>query len=373
MSFFSYISLGECMKKIILSLLLFLIPSQVLAFGTSASCAILMDQDSGRILYSQNIHTVRSIASISKIMTGLLAVESGKLNDDVVVGDEILDAYGSAIYIHVGEKMTLRDLTYGLMLRSGNDAALAIAQHVGGSVERFVDMMNQKAAEIGMKNTTFYNPHGLDEGDMKGNFSTAYDMALLTSYAMKNSDYQTIVGTKKHIVKTDENTYVWHNKNKLLNNYKYITGGKTGYTEIARRTLVSTASKDGMNLVVVTLNDGNDFSDHQNLYEEAFQTYDNYELLTSGPISILNENYYHDTFYVKNTVTYPLMENETGSAMLKFLLEKKTGYKDGESVGIVEVWLNDQKITEEQIYIEVNEKKKSVSFFSKILNWIRNL
>lgn len=361
------------MKKIILSLLLFFIPVQVFAMDTSASCAILMDQDSGRILYSKNIHTVRSVASISKIMTGLLASESGKLDDTVTIGDEILDAYGSAIYIHVGEKMTLRDLTYGLMLRSGNDAALAIAQYVGGSVEHFVEMMNEKAKEIGMKNTTFHNPHGLDEGEMKGNFSSAYDMAVLTSYAMKNKEYQTIVGTKKHVVKTDENTYVWHNKNKLLNNYKYTTGGKTGYTEIARRTLVSTASKDGLNLVVVTLNDGNDFSDHENLYEEAFQTYSNYELLTSGPISILGENYYHDTLYVKNTITYPLMENETGNAMLKFSLEKKANYKDGDSVGVVEIQLNDQKIAEEPIYIEVNKQSEKVSFFSKIIDWIRNL
>lgn len=363
------------MKKMFLFVLVFLllIPSQVFSLGSSAQCAILMDQDSGRILYSQNIHTVRSVASISKIMTGLLAVESGKLDDVVSIGDEILDAYGSAIYIHTGEKMTLRDLTYGLMLRSGNDAALAIAHYVGGNVDQFVDQMNEKAKELGMKDTTFHNPHGLDEGDMKGNFSSAYDMAILTSYAMKNKDYQEIVGTKKHVVKTDDNTYVWHNKNKLLNQYSYITGGKTGFTKIARRTLVSTASKDELNLVAVTLDDGNDFADHKNLYEEAFSDYTNYELLSSGPISIIGENYYHDILYIKNRVTYPLLESETGSVLLKYSLEKKSHYQDGDEIGSVEVQIDGKKVGQEKIYVQINEKKEKQGWFSRILDWVRGL
>ena len=152
------------------------------------------------------------------------------------------------------------------MLRSGNDAALAIAKYVGGDVETFVKMLNEKAREIGMKNTTFNNPSGLDE--KKGNMSTAYDMALLMSYAIKNDEFKKIVGTKKHTVKTNMNYYSWTNKNKLLFNYKYTTGGKTGFTEIARRTLVTSASKNNINLVAVTLNDGNDFYDHINMYEE---------------------------------------------------------------------------------------------------------
>ena len=227
------------MKKIILIAILLLFPLSVLGLESNGQCTILMDQDSGRILYAKDVNTVRSVASISKIMTAILAIESKKLDDIVEIGEEINGSYGSGIYIKVGEKMRLRDLVYGLMLRSGNDAALAIAHYVGGSVSKFVEMMNEKAKEIGMKNTTFSNPSGLD--NEKGNYSTAYDMAILTKYAMQNEEYRKIVGTKKYVIKTNMNTYVWNNKNKLLSLYKYTTGGKTGFTEIAKRTLVSTA------------------------------------------------------------------------------------------------------------------------------------
>ena len=232
------------MKKwMIFVVCLFIFPLNVNAVSTSAQAAILLDQDSNRILYSKNIDTVRSVASISKIMTGILAVESGKMDRTVTINDVVLRAYGSGIYVKVGERLKLRDLVYGLMLRSGNDAALAIADYVSGDVDKFVEMMNAKAKEIGMKNTTFHNPSGLDEEEEVGNYSTAYDMALLMSYAMKNEDFKKIVGTKKYTLKTNKNNYIWYNKNKLLQTYQYATGGKTGYTQKARRTLVSTASK----------------------------------------------------------------------------------------------------------------------------------
>ena len=215
------------MKKIFF-LLLILIPFNIRALETSAQSVILMDQDSKRILYSKDIHNVRSVASISKIMTAVVALEKGNLNKKVTIGEEIIGAYGSGIYIKQGEKLTLKDLLYGLMLRSGNDAALAIAYHVSGSVDKFVIEMNSLAKKIGMKNTTFNNPSGLDQE--KGNYSTSYDMALLQSYAMKNDTYRKIVGTKKYTLKTNKNVYVWHNKNKLLRMYEYTTGGKTGFT-----------------------------------------------------------------------------------------------------------------------------------------------
>ena len=275
------------MKKIIFFLLL-LLPISVKGIETSARSAILMDLDSNRILYEKNIHEVRSVASISKIMTAVVAIESGKLDDKVTVGEEINKAYGSGIYIQVGEELTLRDLLYGLMLRSGNDAALAIANYVGGNVEDFVKIMNDKAKELKMRNTTFNNPSGLDQE--KGNYSTAYDMAILTSYAMKLEDYKTITATKKYKLTTNKNTYSWTNKNKLLRTYKYSTGGKTGFTEIAKRTLVSTASKDNTSLVVVTLNDGNDWNDHKNLFEYGFNNYTNLKILNKGDITIYDDD-----------------------------------------------------------------------------------
>lgn len=358
------------MKKVILFLILMLIPVKVLGYSSSATSAIVMDTDNNKIIYSNNIHKVRSVASISKIMTAILAIESDKLDDTVLIGEEIKSAYGSGIYIAVDEKITLKDLVYGLMLRSGNDAALAIANYVGGTVDNFVKMMNEKAVSIGMKNSTFYNPSGLDSSTMKGNYSTAYDMAVLTSYAMDNDIYKEITGTKNHKVKTNKNTYDWTNKNKLLTSYKYTTGGKTGFTEIARRTLVTTASKDNVNLVVVTLNDGNDFGDHKALYEEAFKEYTNYKILEKGYIEIIDEDYYSNRkFYIEEDFNYILNDNEKDSVLLKFNLDRKYTYNTGDKIGEVVVYIGDKEVFKTDVYIEL--KKKKIKVIDMILGWFK--
>ena len=289
------------MKKILI--LFLLIPFLVRAYSTSATSAILMDLDSGRIIYANNKDLVRSVASISKIMTAVVAIESDKLDEIVTVGSEIKSAYGSGIYIKEGEELTLRDLLYGLMLRSGNDAALSIATYVGGDVQAFVSMMNAKAKSIGMKNSTFNNPSGLDQE--KGNYSSAYDMALLMKYAYQLKEFREIVSTKKYELKTNMNYYLWNNKNKLLYMYKYANGGKTGFTEKARRTLVTTASKNNTNLVAVTLNDGNDFLDHKALFEEAFGEYNSYQILNKDKVNIVGETFYKNSyFYLKKEGEY---------------------------------------------------------------------
>ena len=348
------------MKKLLIILIL-LIPITINGIDTSATSSILMDIDSNRILYEENIHTIRSVASISKIMTAVIAIESGKLNDKVTIGSEIDTSYGSGIYIKEGEVLTLKDLLYGLMLRSGNDAALAIAKYVGGSVDKFVDLMNKKSKELKMNNTTFNNPSGLDQD--KGNYSTAYDMALLASYAMKLDEYRKITSTKKYTLTTNKNTYVWINKNKLLSLYKYTTGGKTGFTEIAKRTLVTTASKNNINLVVVTLNDGNDWQDHQNLFEYGFNNYTNIKLLEKGNINIYNEEYYEDyNLYIKNNFSYLIANDEEDIVLFKYELEKKRKINNGDKVGILKVYIGDKKIHEEKIYVK--EKRKNV--YSKI-------
>ena len=340
------------MKKIILTLLIF-IPMSV--YGISARSAILMDTDSNIILYEKNVNEVRSVASISKIMTAILAIESGKMDNVVTIGDEIDDSYGSGIYIKKGEQLTLRDLVYGLMLRSGNDAALAIAHYVGGSVNDFVALMNAKAKEIGMKNTTFNNPSGLDEE--KGNYSTAYDMAKLASYAIKNDEFKKITGTKKYRLKTNMNTYIWNNKNKMLSSYKYSTGGKTGYTEIAKRTLVSYASKDNTNLVAVTLDDGNDWNDHKTLFEQGFNNYENYTLIKKGKINIYDDKFYSNyTLYVKNDYKYLFSKNVTNSVIFKYRLTKSRNIKNGDIVGNLHIYIGDKEVHKEPIYISVKGK-----------------
>lgn len=354
------------MKKIIIFLIILLIPMNVSAYSSSATSTILMDTDNNRIIYANNIHNVRSIASISKIMTCIVAIENGNIDDLVVVDDAIKGSYGSGIYITKGEELTLKDLLYGLMLRSGNDAALMIADYVGRSIDDFVDLMNKKAKEIGMNNTTFNNPSGLDSD--KGNYSTAYDMALLTSYAMQNEIYREIVATKVYKLKTNKNTYVWNNKNKLLKTYKYTTGGKTGYTEKAKRTLVTTASKDNVNLVVVTLNDGNDFVDHKELYEEAFSEYKNYVILKEGYIEIIDEKYYSNVkYYIEDSFSYILRDDEKENIILKFELEKIYGYKTGDKIGTVSVIFEDKEIFKTDVFVEI--KRKKINVWKKILGW----
>ena len=351
------------MKKIIYIILtiFYLLPLKVQAIDISATSCVLMDMDSKRVLYADNIHDIRSVASISKIMTAVLAIESGKLDQVVTIGDEIDSAYGSGIYIQKGEQLSLRDLVYGLMLRSGNDAAYAIANFVGGN--DFVEMMNNKASEIGMINTTFINPCGLDEDE--GNYSTAYDMAILAAYAMKLDEYQKITSTKIYKLKTNKNYYLWINKHKLLGRYDYITGGKTGYTKKALRTLVTTASKDNLNLVAVTLNDGDDFQDHNELFQYGFSSYTNKTILEKGVLNIYDDIYYgiYDLSIDKDII-YPLKEDD--KVYLKYKLDKN--HHEG-SVGNVTLYINNREVLNENITAKKKDPKKN----NNLIDWIGNI
>ena len=359
------------MKKILLLiiiLILLLIP-KVNASTTSASSYILMDGVTGRVLLSKDMNSKRLIASITKIMTAIIAIESGKVEDTVTIDDSILKAYGSGIYIEVGEEIKLKDLLYGLMLRSGNDAALAIANYIAGSEENFVNLMNVKAKELGMKNTLFYNASGLPTPH--GNYSSCYDMALLTRYVMKNKLYREIVSTKEYKAATNYKTYVWNNKNKLLR-YNYITGGKTGYTEESGRTLVSSATIDGMNLIAVTIRDSDDWNTHLELYNYAKDNYASYKVLNKNKFKVIGDTYYKDNyFYIKNDVYIPLKKNEKKSLVSHIILEKKKNYKTNDKVGINQIYLGNKLLYEEDIYIiKGNTTKKSI--FEKIKEWFND-
>lgn len=356
------------MKKVLLfSLLFFLGINYCHASTSTATSYVLMDMNSGRVIESKNKDTPMLIASITKIMTCILALENKDPSEIVTVDESINKSYGSGIYISVGEEISLLDLLYGLMLRSGNDAAIMISTYVSGSEEEFVKLMNQKAEYIGMKNTIFYNSSGLDN-TTRGNLSTAYDMALLTKYAMQNELYREIVKTKKHTVKTNLKTYIWHNKNKLLQ-YDYITGGKTGYTEKAKRTLVSTASKDNLNLIVVTIKDSDDWNTHKTLYEKTFENYKSYKVLNKKTFSVPGDTYY-DELYIKNDVYITLKKDETKSLVSHIKLKKITNYEDGELVGTNYIYLGDTLLYKEDIYAQKNPSNK-IKFIDKIKKWLR--
>lgn len=339
---------------------MFIFPISVVADSSKSS--IVMDLDSGRVLYENHINDQRLIASTTKIMTAILAIEHGNLNKIITVGEEVLSMYGTNIYIEVGEKISMKDLLYGLLLRSGNDASVVIAKEVGGSEGKFVEMMNKKAKDIGMKNTIFKNPHGLDEETE--NYSTAYDMALLSKYAFSNKIYRKIVKTQKYEASTEKKTYLWYNRNHLLTDYKYCTGGKNGYTPSAGKTLVSTASKDDLNLTIVSLNDGDVYSNHENLYENIFSKYHRYEIIDKDNFKI-NSGLSNKEVYLKESFYYPLTEKEVESVRTVIHFFKQPS---SDKVGVINIYLDNQEIG--QLFIYAKEKKKEKFSF---LQWLKEL
>lgn len=253
-----------CLTAVLLVYSIF--PYKAGAVSTSAASAILVDADSGRVLYEQNADAKMLIASTTKIMTALVAIREGNLGDVVTVGREATLTEGSSMYLKEGEQLTLEALLYGLLLCSGNDAAVAIADHVGGSQAGFVALMNETAAELGMEHSSFANPNGLDHED---HYSTARDMARLARAAVENETLVRIASTRT--VHIGGRTMTNHNK--LLSSMDGCIGLKTGYTRAAGRTLVSCAERNGQRLVAVTLQDGNDWADHQALFDYGFSAY----------------------------------------------------------------------------------------------------
>ncbi len=240
---------------------------------------IVYDSLNQYVVEGRNIDYLQSVASISKIMTAILVIENSRLDKKVTVDETINKAYGSCVYIHIKDQITIQDLLYGLMLRSGNDCALMLAKSVGSSVDHFVEMMNKKAKDLGMKYSHFSNPSGLDEED-EGNLSTVKEMAILYRYCCQNPLFNQIVKTKEY-KRLDGKGY-WHNKNRLLKEYPYCVGGKTGYTKKAKRTLITRAVKNHIDLIIVTFNCGNDFEFHQKKYEDCFKDYEKMILFDKG-------------------------------------------------------------------------------------------
>jgi len=237
--------------------------------STDAKACILMEADSGRVLAGQNINEKLPMASTTKIMTALVALEQPDLDEWFTVDNDAIHVEGSSMGLQEGDEVTLRALVYGMLLPSGNDAANAAAVRISGSQEAFVANMNSKAAELGLENTQFKNPSGLDAD---GHYSTAYDMALLCREAMSHEDFREICCLSKAQVSFGDPPYNrWlENYNKLLTMYPDCIGVKTGFTEAAYRCLVSAARKNGITLICVTLNCADDWAIHENLYEGYF-------------------------------------------------------------------------------------------------------
>ena len=222
------------------------------ALTVAAKGAVLIDGVSGRILFAQNADKMLPEASCTKIMTALLAVENASLTEEVTAGKNAYGVPGTSIYLSEGETLTMEQMLYGLMLRSGNDAAVAIAEHVAGSVTAFAELANARAAELNA-DAHFVNPHGLDAD---GHRASALGLARIMREALKHDEFRTITGTKRKIIPWVGNEYsrVLENKNRLLSSYEGATGGKTGFTSKAGRCLVFSAERDGLELIGAVLN-----------------------------------------------------------------------------------------------------------------------
>lgn len=248
---------------------------------SSARSAVLIERQTGQVLLSHNADEALPMASTTKVMTALLALEKGNLDDVVTVGRNAYGVPGTSIYLGLGEKITLRDLLYGLMLSSGNDAAVAIAEHIGGDVESFCGMMTQRARELGCTQTKFLTPHGLP---CDGHHTTAKELALIAREAMQYPLFREIVSTRRASIPWEGRNYhrILNNKNRLLSDYEGATGIKTGYTKAAGRCLVFGAKRDDMEVIGVVLNCGNWFDEAVRLMDMGFERYEMFTAFAKG-------------------------------------------------------------------------------------------
>ena len=247
--------------------------------STSCQAGVLMEADSGAVLWEKQPDTPMLIASTTKIMSALVALERCELDREVTIDPAWTGIEGSSMYLAPGQRLTVEELLYGMMLASGNDAAVALACAAAGSVEAFAELMNEKARELGCENTHFTNPSGLDDEE---HHASAYDLALITRAALQNEDFCRIVSTASKTV--GENTYVNHNR--LLRECDGVFGVKTGYTMAAGRTLVTACRREGLTLICVTLSDPDDWDDHRDMYDWAYDLYDRSDVLAGRTWSV---------------------------------------------------------------------------------------
>lgn len=341
----------------------------------SASAAIVMDVESGRILYEKNAYTRRSIASTTKIMTAILALENGNDDEDVLISKRAASIGGSTVDLKEGKTYKLKDLMYAMMLRSGNDAAIAIAEHIGGSVELFAEMMNRKAAEIGAVNTNFVTPHGLDDPQ---HYSTPYDLALITQYALKNEKFCKIVSTK-YSVFNGKNII---NTNEMLGLYPWADGVKTGYTGQAGRCLVTSATRNNWKIISVVLGCPTRTIRAQNsklLLDYAFDNYKNYEYLKKGQqlqqVDIHKGMVDKVPLYSDVDITIPLKADEVNNVKVVYNIPKEVEAPliRNTKVGTVDFVLEGKILAStDLINYETVERKDFYYYFDKIFRtWAR--
>lgn len=346
--------------------------------SVSAQACVLYCPDNGKVLFSKNENSKMKMASTTKIMTTLLTLEQSASKNKNVTFTKEMTAEGSSMYLQVDDVVTLRDLAKGMMAASGNDAANAAAITIAGSAEKFSELMNRRAKQIGMKNTNFVTPSGLDDDN---HYSTAYDMALLMSYALENEDFANITSQKKvdvEFIKPENKKTTYQNHNRLLKLYEYCIGGKTGFTKAAGRCLVSAARKNNVTLVAVTLNAPDDWNDHINLYNYGFQklkcvecddTNIGYEIpIVGGEKDKIKANAHIKTRLVTEIDNSAEPEKKIYTPNFLYAPIQK-----GDKVGYIEYFCNGESVGKSDLYCDGNVEYKNgenkfISFIKGIFN-----
>lgn len=331
----------------------------------NSKAAVLIDVTSERILYEKNMKQQLPMASTTKIMTAITAIEEGNLQDTVTASLRAQNTGGSSIYLQAGERLTLEELLYGLMLQSGNDAAVAIAEHIAGSCEEFARLMNKKAAGIGAVNSSFVNPHGLDA---PGHYTTAEDLARITAYALKNPEFKKIVATKQKKIPWWGRDYsrVLNNKNKILWQVEGGDGVKTGFTKKAGRCLVASATRDDWQLASVVLNCGPMWEESKDLLEYGFENYKPFTFYQEGQfvrtVAVKKGKEERVRLVADRTVMVPLTVEEQERVVLVEDSEDylKAPVMEGQVAGSVKVMLDGEVIMYANLVCQQEVKERSI-------------
>ncbi|WP_245890123.1 D-alanyl-D-alanine carboxypeptidase family protein [Rummeliibacillus pycnus] len=323
---------------VVLSCIIVLMPFEKTAEAATSSYAVI-DADTGRLLMGMNEHERLPIASLTKMWTAFVAIKEADLNTETTISKKATLSEGSSIYLVEGEKTTLKTLLNGLLLRSGNDAATAIAEEVGGSVGGFVKLMNDYAILYGLSDTYFENPSGLHH---EKHLSSAYDTAQMLRIGMMDEKFKKIA-TAKYYKNDLQNPTVWKNKHKLLHYNKYAIAGKTGFTKVAGRTLATYFEKDGKRVIVVTLNESNDWEVHASFAESAFQKYDKRLLAKQGLYQV------RDDLQVElDHPVYALISREEEKKVKSILRMPRIAQGD---IGVWSFYLDGQPLIEEPVHM----------------------
>jgi D-alanyl-D-alanine carboxypeptidase (penicillin-binding protein 5/6) len=340
--------------------------------SVSGEAAIVMDTATGRILFEKNIHQRLPMASTTKIMTALVALEQVPLDKIVVVDPAAVGVEGSSIYLRAMEEIKMQDLLYGLMLRSGNDAAMAIAIEAAGSVEDFAQLMNAKAKELGAYNTSFMNPHGLSHSQ---HYTTAYDLALITREAMQNPTFKEISKARHWRAQRSEDYNYFINKNKILSTVEGGDGVKTGFTKAAGRCLVASATRNDMQLIAVTLNDGNWFNTTKELLDKSFSIYSPHVVFRAGDLvgSLTVSNGQKDNVNIKaaKSIIIPVREEEADKIFTKIEIPESTKAPviKGQALGKINTYLDGELIDSTKLRAEAGVER--LTFKDKLLRLLR--